>query len=76
MSTRKKLFLYAAMLLTGLASFIFEVFVFQKPDGVLGLIICIVSIFMIFGGIVKLCRLSPRFEDSFLKMLDVFFFLP
>ena len=76
MDRNKKLLLYTAMLLVGLAAFVLELFVFQKPDGILGLIICITSILMILGSIVKLCRLSPKFEDSFIKALDVLFWLP
>ena len=76
MSRKKKLILYGAMLAAGLLVFILEIFVFQKPDGFLGLVICIASILTILGSIVKLCRLSPRFEDSFWSMLDLFFWLP
>lgn len=76
MSKRNKLVLYGALLLIGLSVFILEIFVFQKPDGILGLIICITSILLIFGSIVKLCRLSPGFEDGFLKTLDILFWLP
>ena len=56
MDRSKKLLLYTAMLLVGLIVFVLEIFVFQKPDGILGLIICITSILMILGSIVKLCR--------------------
>ncbi len=73
---KKKLFFYGIMLLVGLTSFIFEIFIFQKPDGPLGLVICIFSIILIFGGAVKLCKLSSRFENSFLSLLDIFFWLP
>lgn len=76
MDRSKKLLLYTVMLLIGLAAFVLEIFVFQKPDGILGLIICITSILMIIGSIVKLCRLSPKFEDGFIKVLDIFFWLP
>ena len=76
MSRKKKLVLYGTVLILGLLIFILEIFVFQKPDGVLGLLICIVSILMIFGGVVKLCLLSRRFENSFLAMLDILFWLP
>lgn len=76
MSKSKKLILYAAMLVGGLLAFILELFVFQKPDGILGLIICIVSILMILASVVKLCSLSSKFEDSFLAALDIFFWLP
>lgn len=76
MTKRSKLVLYTALLLIGIAVFTLEVFVFQKPDGILGLIICIVSVLLTFGSIVKLCRLSPKFEDGFLKALDILFWLP
>lgn len=76
MKRNKKAFLYGLLLLISLAVFILEIFVFQKPDGILGLIICIASILTIFGSLVKLCKLSPIFEDSFLKFLDLLWWLP
>ncbi len=76
MSKNKKLILYGAILIVGLLVFILELFVFQKPDGILGLIICIASILMILGSIIKLCILSPKFENSFLTALDILFWLP
>ncbi len=71
MSKRNKLILYSIFLVIGLAVFILEVFVFQKPDGIVGLMICITSILLIFGSIVKLCRLSQKFEDGFWKRKTV-----
>ncbi len=76
MNRNKKLILYGAILLIGLLVFILEIFVFQKPDGILGLIICIISVLMILGSIIKLCIMSPKFENSFLTALDIFFWLP
>ena len=76
MSRNKKSILYGAILLVGLLVFILEIFVFQKPDGILGLIICIASFLMVLGSIIKLCMLSPKFEESFLTALDIFFWLP
>ena len=76
MSRKKKLILYGAMLAVGLLVFILEIFVFQKPDGVPGLVICIASVLTVLGSIVKLCKLSPRFENSFWSVLDLFFWLP
>ena len=76
MSQNKKLALYGGILLAGLLVFILEVFVFQKPDGILGLVICIASVLMMLGSIIKLCILSPKFENSFLAVLDIFFWLP
>ena len=76
MSKKSKFVLYIALLLVGLAVFTLEVFVLQKPDGILGFLICLVSVLLTFGSIVKLCRLSPKFEDGFLKTLDILFWLP
>lgn len=76
MNRNKKLTLYGTILLVGVLVFILEIFVFQKPDGILGLLICIASVLMILGSIIKLCIMSPKFENSFLTVLDIFFWLP
>ncbi|MBO5111150.1 MAG: hypothetical protein J6D21_10615 [Clostridia bacterium] len=71
MTRRKKLLLYGALLLVGLAIFILEIFVFQKPDGTLGLILCLISVAMILGGLIRLCQLSDTFENVFWAILDL-----
>jgi len=76
MTDNKKKIIYSAMLLIGLAVFILEVFVFQKPDGVLGFIICLTSIYMIGIGIFKLCKLSEKFGKNLLDLLDCFSIWP
>lgn len=76
MSRKKKLMLYGAMLAVSLLVFVLTVFVFQKPDGAAGLVICIACVLTILGSLVKLCRLSPRFENNFLALLDLFSWLP
>lgn len=76
MSKKQKLILHGTTLLVGLCVFVLEIFVFQKPDGILGLIICISSVLMIFSSIIKLCILSPKFENTFFSALDIFFWLP
>ena len=60
----------------GLLSFILQIFVFQKPNGTLGFAICVISALMILVSILKLCILSPKFQNSFLAALDVFTWLP
>ena len=76
MSKKSKFVLYIALLIIAMAVFTLEVFVLQKPDGFLGFLICLVSVLLGFGSVVKLCRLSPKFEDGFLKTLDILFWLP
>lgn len=76
MSKEKKLLLYGSLLATALIVFVLEIFVFQKPDGFLGLAICCTSVLTILGSTVKLCKLSPKFENTFISMLDILFWLP
>ena len=76
MDRNKKMILYGSFLLVGIAVFVFSVFVFQKPDGIWGLIICITSILTVLGSLVKLCRLEPKFKDGLLKFLDLLWWLP
>ena len=75
MKKEDKMTLYAAFVVLGLSMF-FSLMVFNKPDGTLGLIICVASIYFMLGGIIKLCRLSKNFADSFLHFLDLLFWVP
>lgn len=76
MSKKRKLILYGIILFVGLLSFILQIFVYQKPNGVLGFVICTISVLMILVSILKLCILSPKFQNSFLAALDVLTWLP
>ena len=76
MTKKKKLILYGIVLFMGLLSFILQIFVFQKPNGTLEFAICVISALMILVSILKLCILSPKFQNSFLAALDVFTWLP
>lgn len=76
MSKKGRILLYGAILVLGLLVFVLEIFVFQKPDGFWGLMICIISLLMIFIGIIKLCQASEKFKSEFWKALDIFSFLP
>ena len=76
MSTKRKLILYGIILCVGLLSFILQIFVYHKRNGVLGFVICTISVLMILVSILKLCILSPKFQNSFLAALDVLTWLP
>ena len=76
MKRKNKLILYSFLLILGLSLFVSEVFIFQKPDGIVGLMICIVSIYLILGSAVKLCKLSEKFTNALLNFLDLLFWLP
>ncbi len=72
----KKIILYSILLLVGTAAFALEIFVFQKPDGILGLLICLASLYLMIGSIIKLAMLSERFRDALPSVLDILFWLP
>lgn len=76
MKRKNKMILYIALLILGLVTFISTVFIFQKPDGIAGLIICIISVYLIFGSIIKLCRLSEKFTNTLICFVDLLFWLP
>ena len=76
MKRKSKLILYSFLLILGLLIFVFELFIFQKPDGIVGLIICIISIYLFLGSIVKLCKLSEKFANALPSFLDLLFWLP
>ena len=67
---KKKKIICLAGLICGLIIFILEIVVFQKPDGLLGFLICLVSIYMIIGGIIGMCIMSERFKRMFLVVLE------
>lgn len=76
MKKKNKFILYSILLALGLLIFNLEIFILQKPDGVLGFVICIISLYLILGSLIKLCKLSSHFENTFLSLLDILFWIP
>lgn len=76
MERKNKIILYSILCILGLAIFISEIFIFQKPDGILGLLICLTSIYLILGSLIKLCKLSKTFAQILPDLLDILFWLP
>lgn len=75
MKKRNQVILCSILLGLGLLIFILQLFVFEAPNGILGFIICLSSIYLIMGSIIKLCKLSKRFKNNFLDFLDLLFFI-
>lgn len=76
MKKKNKIILYSVILLLGVLIFTLEIFIFKKPDGLLGFIICLTSLYLILGSIIKLCKLSKKCADTFMTVLDLLFWLP
>lgn len=75
MKRKKQIILCATLLVVGLLIFILQLFVFEAPNGVLGFILCLASIYLIFGSIIKLCKISGRFKNTLFDVLDLLFFI-
>ena len=76
MNRKQKLVLYGILLALGVLTFVLEIFVFQKPSGVLGFLICMASIYLSLGSMIKLAILSEHFKEGLLNFIDLLFWLP
>lgn len=75
MKKQAKMSLCIILLILGLVSFTLQVYVFGAPDGIMGFLLCLISIYLILGSIIKLCQLSTKFKNSILDILDLLFFI-
>lgn len=71
----KKAILYFVILAIGVLALIL-MYIFNKPDGVLGFLACIASIYLIIGSVIKLCKLTKDPLGTFANLLDLLFWLP
>lgn len=75
MKRKNQIILCSALLVMGLLIFILQLFVFEYPDGFLGFIVCLISIYLILGSILRLCKISKTFKSYLLDFLDLLFFI-
>lgn len=75
MKKKTKIYLCIILLLVGLTSFVLQLFVFEAPDGVIGFLLCLTSIYLIIGSIIKMCQLSTRIKSTIFDILDLLFFI-
>lgn len=68
----KKIFCSCCFLI-GFFAFILQVFVFEYPDGNLGLLLCIIEVIMMLESIIYLYKTSKRFQQILKNFLDIFF---
>lgn len=65
--------IYLITLGISLFTFILEVFLF-KFSGAFGLIICIFSLYLIVGTIIRLIKLSDLIKSDIFEKIDILFF--
>lgn len=64
---------YGLLLVISLLGFILQIFIFEKPDGNFGMILCMIETGLITSSTVRLCQLSKEFRDGFQKFIKVVF---
>lgn len=75
MKKQTKIILCILLLVIGLLSFTLQLFVFEAPDGIVGFLLCLISIYLIIGSIIKLCQLSAKIKNLIFDILDLLFFI-
>lgn len=66
--------IYLVILAINILLLLLEVFIL-KISGVIGLTICILSVYFIVGSIIRLVKLSGFFRDEVMERLDILFFI-
>lgn len=66
--------IYLVILAISILLLLLEVFIL-KISGVIGLTICILSVYFIVGSIIRLVKLSGLFSDEVMERLDILFFI-
>lgn len=64
---------YGLLLVISLLGFILHIFMFEKPDGNIGMILCMIETGLVTGSVVRLCQLSKEFRDGFKKFIETVF---
>lgn len=72
MKQKNQIILYSIILLIGLTVFILEIFVFEI-DGILGLLITLISICIMITSVIKLYKLSSKFKGVIKSVPNLFF---
>lgn len=76
MKEKNKFILYFSLFLIALTIFILQIFILESPDGIIGMILCLVCIYMIVGTLIKMCKMNKKFKDIFKKIIDILFWIP
>lgn len=75
MKKQTKINICIFLFIVGISIFILQLFVFEAPDGLFGFLLCLTSIYLMTGSILKLCKLSKNIKNSILDILDLLFFI-
>lgn len=75
MKKQTKITICIILLIIGILSFTLQLFVFEAPNGILGFLLCLTSIYLILGSHIKMCQLSSGVKNTIFDILDLLFFI-
>lgn len=70
----KKTLLWLTLLFIGVITLILQLFVFEAPNGVLGFIICMASIYLVIGALIKLYKINDTAKMIIKAFFQALFF--
>ncbi|MBR1377263.1 MAG: hypothetical protein IJ565_05610 [Bacilli bacterium] len=74
MTDKKKMVIYISTLIISIL--MLTLFFIFLPDGIFGFITVLLGFYLLLGSIIKLCKLNPKFKNTFWAFMDLLFWLP
>lgn len=72
MKNNKKL--YVCLLIISIIAMI--VCFITDVEGIVGYILFLFSLYIFFGSIIKICKISDRFKNNLINIVDILFWIP
>ena len=73
MTKRNSKVVYGLLLTIGLLGFILQIFIFEKPDGNFGMVLCMIESALIVSSTVRLYQLSKGFRGWLSEFIKIIF---
>lgn len=73
MNDKSKKLIYGLLAILGIIIFILQIFVFEKPDGLVGFLLWLICIWIVITSLIRLVQLSKKIHAFFINLLDILF---
>jgi len=72
---KNKVLLYLILIIVAVSLFVLSITLLANTK-IIAPIIIVLSVYLFFGVVIKLCRLNDKFKDTVLGICDLLFWLP
>ncbi len=72
---KKKIFLYVSLIIVSILFFVISMTVLGNTKFVAPVII-VCSIYLLAGGLIKLCKMNEKLKNTVIFIIDLLFWLP